>query len=55
MKKTLALMFLLPILSWWSCGTGQVNEEARRPERDFENLLLILVDTLRSDHLQTYG
>ncbi len=48
-----SLLFLLALAG---CGCGAEDPGAeRRHEGDFENLLLIVVDTLRSDHLPSYG
>ncbi len=49
-RSALSPVLLLLALAGWGCG-----DRDRRPERDFENLLLIVVDTLRSDHLPSYG
>ncbi len=54
-STTVAVSILLLLaLAGWGCGVRDAGK-ARRPERDFENLLLIVVDTLRSDHLPSYG
>ncbi len=49
---------LLPALSLalvlWGCGPLAGPPE-RSADRDFENLVVVMIDTLRSDHLPAYG
>lgn len=53
MRKFTLCLLLLAL----GCKTAPPSseEQERETARDFENLVLIVIDTLRSDHLPTYG
>ena len=51
-----ALAVLLLLALTLSCGEGDSTDTVRLPERDQDwNVVLIIIDTLRADHLGSYG
>jgi len=53
--KIKAIGFLIVCLGYgFACSSPKVLEP-RRTTRDFESLIVVMIDTLRSDHLPSYG
>ncbi len=52
--RRIAYLAFYPILLMIACGRAEVREESRMTP-DFTNLVVIVVDALRSDHLPAYG
>ena len=53
MDKTTTLWVLVALIL---CGCPALDTPTERtPDRDFESLVVIMIDTLRSDHLPSYG